>query len=411
MNMVQIAHPTPNQDWSAPKLSIVILCRNEEISIARCVTEAHGFLERNTICGEVLVVDNNSQDQSAARAEEAGARVVLEQIQGYGNTIIAGIEAARGQFIILGDGDGEHDLGALEPFWEHLQEGYDFVFGNRFVRGGGGDSEMPFLRRHIGNPLLSGIGKLLFQSPVGDFHCGLRGFSAASVRALALQCPGMELASEMIAKAIRMNMRITEVPVVQRRAMDPNRSSHLRIWQDGWRHLRLLLVLSHHWLFLYPGCLLVAAGALLLTMPVLYTVEEGGLLGAYTMIFGAAFAISGNQMIFFALLASAFYKTMGLAHGFGKMLGQRRGLPEAVFAFGLALALLGAVGGVWSLFVWAQTTQTSDVAAAIEARLQIAIPAVTLLALGLQMMFSMCFLALLTIPRSPKRETVWTMGD
>ena len=227
---------------SAPELTIVILCRNEEGSIAHCVGEASGFLDRNSIDGEVVVVDNHSHDQSASRARDAGARVVVEISPGYGNAINTGIRAARGRLIILGDGDGEHDLGSLEPYYEKLHEGYDFVFGNRFS--GGNASSM---LRNAGTAVLSGMGKLLFHTPVSDFNCGLRGFQASSARSLALRCPGMEAASEMIVKATQADMRIAEVPVVQRHALDPDHVSHLGIVRDGWRHLRLLLMLSPRW--------------------------------------------------------------------------------------------------------------------------------------------------------------------
>ena len=186
----------------ALELSILILCRDEEKAIAHCVGEALGFLKRRDIAGEVVVVDNGSRDRSAALARAAGARVVHEARPGYGNAIIAGVEAAAGRDAILGDGDGEHDLDALDAFWDRLREGHDFVFGNRFA--GGIDPEaMSFLRRRIGNPLLSGVGKLLTGAPLGDFHCGLRGFRVEAARALALRCPGMECASEMIVKAVR----------------------------------------------------------------------------------------------------------------------------------------------------------------------------------------------------------------
>ena len=185
----------------ALELSILILCRDEEKAIEHCVGEALGFLKRRDIVGVVVVVDNGSRDSSAALARAAGARVVHEARPGYGNAIIAGVEAAAGRDAILGDGDGEHDLDALDAFWDKLREGHDFVFGNRFA--GGIDPEaMSFLRRRIGNPLLSGVGKLLTGAPLGDFHCGLRGFRVEAARALALRCPEMECASEMIVKAV-----------------------------------------------------------------------------------------------------------------------------------------------------------------------------------------------------------------
>ncbi len=375
---------TPPSEKS-PELTVLILCRDEEQSIARCVGEAREFLNRHAIAGEVLVVDNASRDRSAEFAEEAGARVVQESRAGYGNAVNAGIRAARGRLIILGDGDGEHDLGALAPFWEKLQGGCDFVFGNRFA-GGIEDGAMSFLHRYVGSPLLSGLGRLFFRAPVGDFHCGLRGFKAASVRALALQCPGMECSSEMVVKAARRNMRIAEAPVVQRRAFNPDRSSHLRTWRDGWRHLRLLLMLSPRWLFLYPGCVLLAAGALAMAAP--FLVPAG--FGVYTMLFGSTFIISGVQLAAFHLLAHVFGDTIGFTDGrLWNWVRQRRVL-EPCLAAGCALALAGTAGGVWSLFVWAQTGP-----AAIETRLTIAIPSVAMLVAGVQTMFSGFLLALI----------------
>lgn len=368
-------------------LTVLILCRNEEGSIAHCVGEAREFLERNAIAGEVLVVDNGSSDGSAVRAAAAGARVAAEARPGYGNAIRAGIAAARGQFIILGDGDGEHDLSALEPFWEKLQGGCDLVVGNRFA-GEMPAGVMPLLNRYVGAPLLSGIGKRFSGAPVGDFHCGLRGFRAAGIRELGLQSPGMELASEMVVKAALKGLRIAETPVLQRRALDPGRSSHLRIWADGWRHLRLMLMLSPRWLFFYPAGLLMAAGALFMALPVAWPVEAGGRFGAYTMLFGAAFIICGAQLIGFALLAGVFYETVGLSAG-GLAAGVRRyRVLEKGLAVGFTLAAAGTAGSVWSLLVWAGGVD-------LETRLRIAIPATTLLIVGVQVMFAGFLLSLL----------------
>ncbi len=368
------------------ELTIVILCRDEEGSIARCVEEALGFLERGSIAGEVVVVDNGSVDRSAERAAAAGARVVSEPNPGYGNAISAGIEAARGRFAILGDGDGEHDLSALEPFWEKLNDGHDFVFGNRFIGGAAGGSGR---LRNAGTALLSAVGRALFRSPAGDFNCGLRGFRTASARSLNLRCAGMEAASEMVVKAARSGFRVAEAPAVQRRALDPERASHLRVWRDGWRHLRLLLMLSPRWLYFYPGCALLAAGALAIAVPIAYPVEAGGMFGAYTMLFGCAFASAGAQLAMFSLLASAFCDSIGLSGGL--RLARSGSLAEAGMLAGAAAVALGTAGGVWSLLIWAQTGGPD-----LETRLRVAIPSVTLVICGLQMVFSAFFFALLT---------------
>ena len=227
-------------------LTVLILCRNEEGGIARCVAEALGFLRRNGIAGEVVVVDNDSSDRSRERALQAGARVAHEPRPGYGNAILGGIAAARGKFIILGDGDGEYDLDALEPFWEKLQAGADFVIGNRYR--GNVRPDSTFLRR-VGNPVLSSLSRLLSRAPVNDFHSGLRAFRADRVRALGLRSPGFEMASEMIVRAELHGMRFAEAPVFQRPAFDLARLSHLRVFRDGCRHLRVVLALAPRRLF------------------------------------------------------------------------------------------------------------------------------------------------------------------
>ena len=393
-----------------PTVTVLILCRDEEGSIAHCVGEAREFLDRRAIDGEVVVLDNGSRDGSAALAEAAGARVVVEPRTGYGNAIISGISAARGRFIILGDGDGEHDLSALDPFWEALLEGSDIVVGNRFA-GGAHPEGMSFLRRDVGNPILSRIGRLLFRAPVHDFQCGLRGLRAESVRALALQSPGMECASEMIVKAVRKELRITEAPVRQRRALNPNRASHLRPWRDGWSHLRLLLMLSPRWVFLYPAGLMLAAGAFFMAAPVVYPAEQGGWFGAYTMLFGTAGLICGSQSVVFALTARIFTDGIGLTDGRWGAWVSNRGVLEKLLVAGSLLLLAGVVVAiVGSLFVWAQAEAVVSVAD-IEARHRIGIASITLVILGVQAMLSGFLLALVSSqrasapPRTATRQT------
>lgn len=371
--------PTPILD-----LTILILCRDEERSIAQCVKEASGFLERNAICGEVLVLDNDSQDRSAQFAKQAGARVVAEARPGYGNAIIAGIAAARGRFVILGDGDGEHDLSVLEPFWERLQEGYHLVVGNRFVRPSSVNA-MRFLNRYIGAPLLSGMGNLLYRSPIHDFHCGLRGFDITYVRALNLNAPGMEAASEMLIKAVHHNLRITEVPVSQRPAADPLRVPHMRIWRDGWRHLRLLLLFSPRWLFLYTGCLGMMSGLFLLGVPLWLP----SVFGVYSMLFGLGASSCGTQLIGFYIVANLLRGTLGLNGGEWLAWVRRHPVLKISLIVGLTFAFLGLGGMLWSLYVWAQAWGDETVATVvgIERRLKIAIPSTVLLISSIQSVF------------------------
>lgn len=366
-------------------LTILILCLNEEKSIAHCVAEARDFLARAKINGEVLVLDNGSTDRSADVARAAGARVVIEHRKGYGNATIAGISASRGIYTILGDGDGEHNLNLLEPFWDKLQNGYDLVVGNRF-KGGVEPGAMRFLNRYVGNPFLSGVGRLFFSSPAKDFHCGLRGFRTSEIRMMGLQSSGMELASEMIVKAVLKNMRITEVPVSQRPALDPERVSHLKVWRDGWNHLRLLLMLSPRWVFLYPGILMLIAGLFFMTAPIVYPLEAGGIFGAYTMLFGSGFWLCGMQLVTFALIANLFAERIGLSDGSWTSRLLRYRVLEKTLVIGFILALLGIVGSVWSLFVWAQT-DGGDVID-IETRLRIVVPSITLLISAVQLIFS-----------------------
>ena len=388
----------PDPSYSARTqcdLSILIVCRNEQGSIAHCVNEARGFLERNDIDGEVVVVDNGSSDASAKLAGRAGARVVAEPAAGYGNAVMAGIEAARGQLIIQGDGDGEHDLGALEAYYDKLRDGYDFVFGNRYADGRKASTPL----RNAGTALLSALGKLLVRLPITDVNCGLRGFRASSVRAIGLRCSGWENPIETIVKAVKADARIAQVPIVQRRALDPERVSHLRAWRDGWRILRFLLMFSPRWLYFYPGCVLLAAGAVAMVGPILYPEEAGGGYGTYTILFGSAFMVCGLQLVILALLARVFYENIGLSkRRWSARLQSDVGLNGAL-ATGLFMVLLGAAGSIWSLLLFAQGDGPG-----LGVRMRVAIPSITLLIGGVQIIFSQFMFALLTTQGNPARS-------
>src|SRR5215216_2033652 len=293
------------------ELSIVLPCLNEERTVGRCVAQAMSFLARQKIKGEVLVADNGSTDRSAEIAKSNGAVVVQVDKKGYGNALKGGFEAARGIFIIIADADDSYDLVNLMPFVEKLRAGYDLVIGNRF-KGGIKKGAMPWHHKYIGNPVLSFIGQLFFQTPVKDFHCGLRGFTKQAVEKMNLQTTGMELASEMVIKSSILGMRVCEVPTT----LSPDgrdRRPHLRSFRDGWRHLRFLLIYSPRWLFFFPGLFLLFLGGLasfvLFFGPVNTSLR---LFDFHSFILAGAIMIVGLSMVSFAFITRVFAYNFGL---------------------------------------------------------------------------------------------------
>jgi glycosyltransferase involved in cell wall biosynthesis len=246
-----VADPNPDVE-----LSIVMPCLNEAETLAACITEAQSFLHRSGIHGEIVVADNGSTDGSRTIAAVDGVRVVDVAVRGYGAALHGGIAAAKGRFIIMGDADNSYDFANLMPFVAELRAGADLVVGNRF-RGGIEPGAMPFLHRYLGNPVLSFLGRLLYPTRVGDFHCGLRGFRRQRILELGLCAKGMEFASELIVRSALAAYTIVEVATILRRD-GRSRRSHLRTWRDGARHLWLLLAHSPRPLVGYAGAALLS---------------------------------------------------------------------------------------------------------------------------------------------------------
>lgn len=294
------------------ELTVLMPCLDEAETIRVCIEKALGYLEQSGVVGEVLVADNGSTDGSMDIAAAAGARVIAVDKKGYGAALIGGIAAARGRYVIMGDADDSYDFSALAPFVEELRGGADLVIGNRF-RGGIAPGAMPFLHRYLGNPVLSFLGRLFYRIPIGDFHCGLRGFSRDAIRALGLSAPGMEFASEMIVKASLKRLTLLEVPATLSRD-GRARPPHLSTWGDGWRHLRFLLLHSPRWLFYYPGLVMIAAG-LLLSLLLLggdLPVAPGVEIGIHTMITASFAVVIGVQLVSFAVLARRHAASTGV---------------------------------------------------------------------------------------------------
>ncbi len=376
------------------EVSVVMPCLNEERTILACINKAQSSFQKMKISGEVVVADNGSTDRSVEIATRAGARVVFQPIRGYGAALLAGIDAARGGIVVMGDADDSYDWSEIEPMVRKVRERYSLVVGNRF-EGGIRPGAMPFLHRYLGNPVLSFLGRLFFRSPIGDFHCGLRGFRKADILALKLRTTGMEFASEMIVKASLRGLPIGEVPVV----LSPdgrNRPPHLRTWRDGWRHLRFLLLYSPRWLFLLPGVFLLGLGMLGMLVIGRTSVVIGGIgLDIHSLAYAGAFVVLGVQMLLFAV--------------FSKFIGQEGGwLPDnprfsklmsyISLELGLILSLALFFGGmvltIGALGIWSDANFGG-----LDPRVTMrwVVPAVTMLALSGEILLASFFLEVLRL--------------
>jgi glycosyltransferase involved in cell wall biosynthesis len=383
-------------DSDAIEVSVVMPCLNEAESLGICIQKARDALQALRINGEVIVADNGSSDGSQAIARGLGARVIDVPAKGYGSALLGGITAACGRFVIMGDADDSYDFSAIGPFVEKLREGNDLVMGNRFA-GGIRPGAMPALHRYLGNPVLSRIGRVFFKSPVGDFHCGLRGIRKAAIERLDLRTTGMEFASEMIVKATLMDLRITEVPTTLSPARR-TRQPHLRTWRDGWRHLRFLLVYSPRWLFLYPGAFLMLAGLLvggwLIPGP-----RRIGTVGfdVHTLLYAAGAIIIGFQSVVFAFFTKIFAISEGLLPEDPRLTKAFKYITlETGLAAGSLLVVAGIAGSLYAFLHWSlgsfgplDATRT----------LRIVIPSLTALMLGSEVILSSFFLSVLGMSR------------
>jgi glycosyltransferase involved in cell wall biosynthesis len=369
----------------AMEFTILMPCLNEALTVEHCIQKASAYLKDKCIVGEILVADNGSTDGSQSLARAAGARVIEVENKGYGAALMGGIEAAQGRFVIMADADESYDFSNLDAFVDGLRRGFKLVIGNRF-KGGIMPGAMPILNRYLGNPVLSFIGRKLFSSNIGDFHCGMRGFDRQAILNLSLRASGMEFASEMVVKASMAELSIAEVPTT----LSPDRrqrAPHLRPWRDGWRHLRFMLLRSPQWLFLYPGLAMSTmgiAGAAILTnrpiqIPGLFTLDINALL--YLSIA----AIVGVQIAFFGLFAMAFAKKMQLrvAHGFPEQLLRLASMAGAI-AVGIFLAAAGVAGALCAIVQWGHSSFGALVPSEM---MRITIPSVTALAIGTQIIF------------------------
>jgi glycosyltransferase involved in cell wall biosynthesis len=378
------------------ELSVVMPCLNERATVGTCVKKALSAMERHGIRGEVIVADNGSTDGSQEIATEHGARVVPIETRGYGSALRGGIAAARGRFVLMGDADDSYDFTQVHLFVNKLREGYDLVMGNRF-QGGILPGAMPPLHRYLGNPVLTGIGRLFFNCPVGDFHCGLRAFRREAIEGLGLRTQGMEFATEMVVKATAFRLRVTEIPTT----LSPDgrdRAPHLRTWRDGWRHLRFLLLYSPRWLFLYPGIALFVLGTMISALLIRGPVVIGNVgFDINTLLFAAMSILIGFQSVVFATFTKVFAISEGLLPEDPRLSGLFRYITlEVGLVVGVLLVLAGAGAWVLGLEYWrSHNFGPLDP----EKTLRIVIPGVVFFTLGFQIILSSFFLSVLGMSR------------
>jgi len=378
-----------------PELTIVLPCLNEARTVAACVRKAIEVCREAGLSAEVLVADNGSTDGSQQLSREAGARVVDVPERGYGSALRAGIAAARGPLIVMGDSDDSYEFRDIPAFVARLRLGDDLVMGSRF-RGGIEPGAMPFLHRWLGNPVLTWVLNLFFGAGISDAHCGMRGFSRAAIEKLDLRSSGMEFASEMIVRAAQEKLRIGEVPTTLRKD-GRDRKPHLNTWSDGWRHLRFLLLFSPLWLFLVPGLVLGGFGLLLTTLVALTSLSIlGHRLNTHFALLGSALAIIGLQISTLGLYAKAVFvlDRIGRSEAMQRFLERFR-LETALLAGG-ALVLLGVGIDGFILRSWIGTRG----GALEEDVTRLAILGGTLAAVGVEIVFAGFFLSILHSSRT-----------
>src|SRR5581483_6774431 len=378
-------------------------CLNEAETIARCIEKAKLGIQKSGVPGEILIADNGSTDGSQAIAEKLGARAIAVKEKGYGAALIGGCNAALGKWIVMGDADDSYDFSEAHRFVKKFQEGFELVMGCRLPVGGGTilPGAMPWKNRWLGNPVLSFIGRLFFKCPAHDFHCGLRGLTKAAFAKMDLQTTGMEFASEMVISATRKKLKITEVPVTLSKD-GRSRPPHLKPWRDGWRHLRFMLLFSPRWLFLFPGIALSMIGVAFTALLSLGDFQIGNVqFNVGTLSVSAMTTIVGFQLVSFAFYTKVFAIAEGLLPDDPKL---TRILKIFTLEKGIILGLLVLLAGIillaHSFWIWKQTGfgQLSPTE-----NLRHLIPAVTLIVLGIQGIFSSFFMSALGLKTSKRK--------
>lgn len=387
-----------------PWVSVVMPCLNEVKTLPLCIGKALQAFEALGVLGEVVIADNGSTDGSVALAQALGARVVHQPVKGYGAALQAGIDAARGDVIVMGDADDSYDWLAIGPFLDALRGGADLVMGNRFA-GGIEPGAMPWLHRWVGNPVLSMMARLAFDVPIGDFHCGMRGMTRRAWQTMRPTTTGMEFATEMIVGAARSGLQIVEIPTRLYRDQR-DRPPHLRSFRDGWRHLRYILSYAPDALFLMPGAALLMVGSWLQALLAAGPVQQPVYLGLHFLALGGLLTLIGFNLLGLGAVASVVVADrypLAMRRSLGRLLKVftvERGLMLGSGLF--AAAFVQACGILWD---WLGRLGQS-----MEHTLHPALVATQMMALGVNIAFASFLLHLLMQEKQVKARAT-TGGD
>jgi glycosyltransferase involved in cell wall biosynthesis len=376
------------EDRGAPLVSVVIPCLNEAGNIEECVRSALQALRGMDVSGEVVVADNDSEDDSARIAEQAGARVVVEQRRGYGSAYLAGFAASRGRYIVMADADLTYDFNEIPRFVDELEKGAEMVIGDRMdnIQPGA----MPWLHRYIGNPILTGLLNVFFRTGISDAHCGMRALRRDVLPRLDLRTTGMEFASEMVIRASKEHLQIAEFPIEYR---PRGGESKLSSFRDGWRHLRFLLVHSPNHLFIVPGAILAGVGTLIVVLVGAGLSFFGRAWGVHAIIGGALLMIVGTQVLALGLCAHAYGTYfMGERDPWFDRMRSRYRLEHGLLLGGL-FTVIGIAMGAVIVATWI----AHGFGSLADERL--AVIAASLIIVGIQIFFSSFLLSILGLRR------------
>jgi glycosyltransferase involved in cell wall biosynthesis len=372
-------------------ISVILPCLNEEAGIAICIKKINEVFSKENIKGELIVVDNNSTDKSPEIARSMGAKVVFQPIRGYGAAYIKGLDEAGGDYLIIADADDTYDFYQIPQFVKTLDEGYDLVMGNRF-KGNMAKGAMTFSHRYIGNPIITFVFRVFFQTHLSDIMCGMRAFTKEAYKKMELKCLGMEFATEMVFAGLRQSLKMAEVPA---NYFPRKGETKLRSLEDAWRHFRFMLLFSPDWLFIVPGMTLFILGFIALLLAGWGHLNIlGHRFDTHSMVFFTFFSLLGFQIVTLGLFA----KTYSLLEGLGKrdkLLEKlyRKFNLEKGLTIGAGLALIGFFISIYILSKWIKMGfGPLD-------EIKFSLVSLLLMILGIQTIFSSFFISILLLPR------------